>query len=63
MKQYIRSKCPVCGKDVSTAGLPHISHMRKHVREGLLQEKQEDISYFDSKRQLHVKHKIRFEKV
>jgi hypothetical protein len=35
---YSRWPCPVCGRDISNAGCARVSHMRKHLREGLVRE-------------------------
>jgi hypothetical protein len=40
-RDFIEIKCPHCGKIVSSNGLGWASHMRKHVREGVLIERRD----------------------
>jgi len=44
-RTYSRTACNVCGDSVSTAGFPHTSHMRRHVREGYLVETTDSFGY------------------
>ena len=37
-RSWGKSECFVCGKFVSTCGLGYVSHMRKHVRQGKVEE-------------------------
>lgn len=37
---YGKSPCYYCGRRISNAGWAKVSHMRKHVREGLVTEEQ-----------------------
>jgi hypothetical protein len=37
-RTYSTIKCYVCGKEHSMNGLARVNHLRKHVREGILEE-------------------------
>ena len=40
-KSFHKIKCPHCNQVISSNGLGWASHMRKHVREGLLIERRD----------------------
>ena len=48
-KSYQKFKCPHCDHVISFNGLAWASHMRKHVREGILVERRDGARklYFD----------------
>jgi hypothetical protein len=37
-RYYSRRSCPICSCEITSAGAPFVSHMRKHVRAGLVTE-------------------------
>ena len=37
-RSYVRFSCPLCGKQISNAGIAQAAHYRKHAREGLVVE-------------------------
>jgi hypothetical protein len=45
-RTYSRRKCYVCGKVHSVNGLARVNHMRKHVREGIMEEYKVDGSNY-----------------
>lgn len=63
MKVYIKRQCHVCGKQISTSGLPWVSHMRKHVRQGILCEYIDHIPYKDKHGRQSFRTVQRFERV
>jgi hypothetical protein len=44
-RTYARDKCNICGKYISVNGLAQTSHLRKHVREGILIETRDGEGY------------------
>jgi hypothetical protein len=47
-RTYARRLCLYCGEQVSTNGMAHASHMRKHVRDGILVEMETTLRDYQS---------------
>lgn len=42
MSKYSKKVCAYCGAVITSAGYPYVNHMRRHVREGLVEERRRD---------------------